>query len=302
MISPLYTPDLYPGGVFYRRDLPCIFALPPSNGSGISKREFLYRFDPCYPDFYPCRYIGYWPWFPAYAHPDLARICTKSCSRHECFRCNTALFFSPDPSLSNRNLGYTVDHQLGIGRFTWCIFWRTEYQPLYTPQQVETAFRTINRCNDGIQINHLDIAFNKLIDAKCLAQGTQYTYVDRSIDMKNYIEMYQHLENRIAQLGGEIPLPMGGFARLHKKAMDEGALSRKVKELIALAISITVGCDGCIAYHTHDAVDAGASRQELLETIAVGVLMGGGPGSIYAAQALDALDQFLPNSNGQDKV
>jgi AhpD family alkylhydroperoxidase len=120
--------------------------------------------------------------------------------------------------------------------------------------------------------------------------------------MTDYIALHQHLEGRLAQLGREIPLPMGGFARLHKKAIEDGALNRKVKELMALAISIVVGCEGCIAYHTHDAVQAGATRGELLETIAVGVMMGGGPGSIYAAQALEALDQFLPNSNGQDKV
>ncbi len=58
--------------------------------------------------------------------------------------------------------------------------------------------------------------------------------------------------------------------------------------------SIAIGCDGCIAYHTHDAVAAGATRPELIETIGVGVLMGGGPGSIYAVHALDAVDQFLP--------
>ena len=63
--------------------------------------------------------------------------------------------------------------------------------------------------------------------------------------------------------------------------------------MMALAISIVVGCEGCIAYHVHDAVAAGASRPELLETIGVGILMGGGPGSIYAAHALDAVEQFL---------
>ena len=118
--------------------------------------------------------------------------------------------------------------------------------------------------------------------------------------MKDYIDLHQHLEGRLAQLGREIPLPMGGFPRLHKKAMDDDALSRKVKELMALAISIVVGCEGCIAYHTHDAVQAGATRGELLETIAVGLMMGGGPGSIYAAHALDALEQFLPDSNSQE--
>ena len=93
-------------------------------------------------------------------------------------------------------------------------------------------------------------------------------------------------------------MQMGGFARLHKKAVADGALSRKVKEMMALAISIAVGCEGCIAYHTHDSVEAGASREELLETIGIGVMMAGGPGTIYAVHALDAVDQFLGQSNG----
>jgi AhpD family alkylhydroperoxidase len=110
----------------------------------------------------------------------------------------------------------------------------------------------------------------------------------------NYLELRNHLEERLAQFGRELPGPMTGFARLHKKAVEDGALSAKVKELMALAISIAVGCEGCIAYHVHDAVKAGATRAELLETIGVGLLMGGGPGSIYAAYALEAVEQFLP--------
>jgi AhpD family alkylhydroperoxidase len=110
----------------------------------------------------------------------------------------------------------------------------------------------------------------------------------------DYIAYHKHLEERLAQLGQEIPGPMSGFARLHKKAVEEGALSNKVKELMALAISIVVHCEGCIAYHVHDAVAAGATRQELMETIGVGLMMGGGPGSIYAAHAMDAIEQFLP--------
>jgi len=109
----------------------------------------------------------------------------------------------------------------------------------------------------------------------------------------NYVDYRKHLEERLTQLGRELPGPMTGFARLHKKAVENGALSAKVKELMALAVSIAVGCEGCIAYHTHDAIKAGATRAELLETIGVGLLMGGGPGSIYAAHALDAVEQFL---------
>ncbi|MEI8132470.1 MAG: carboxymuconolactone decarboxylase family protein [Leptolinea sp.] len=109
----------------------------------------------------------------------------------------------------------------------------------------------------------------------------------------NYIETHKHLEDRLVELGTELPGPMSGFARLHKKAVEEGALSAKTKELMALAIGIVIGCDGCIAYHVHDAVAADATRQEMLETIGVAILMGGGPASMYAAHAMDAVEQFL---------
>ncbi len=109
----------------------------------------------------------------------------------------------------------------------------------------------------------------------------------------NYLELRQHLEERLTQFGREMPGPMTGFARLRKKAVEDGALSAKVKEMMALAVSIAIGCEGCIAYHVHDAIKAGATRPELLETIGVGLMMGGGPGSIYTAHALDAVEQFL---------
>lgn len=109
----------------------------------------------------------------------------------------------------------------------------------------------------------------------------------------NYVELHQHLQERLTQFGSEQPGPMAGFSRLHKKSVESGALDSKTKELMALAISIAVRCEGCIAYHTHDAIQAGATRPELLETISVAIMMGGGPASIYAAHAMDAIDQFL---------
>ena len=110
----------------------------------------------------------------------------------------------------------------------------------------------------------------------------------------NYLEYHKHLEERVGKLGRELPGPMSGFARLHKKSVEEGALGARVKELMALAVSIAVRCEGCIAYHVHDAVAAGATRQELLETVGVAVMMGGGPALMYATQAQDAIEQFMP--------
>jgi AhpD family alkylhydroperoxidase len=56
--------------------------------------------------------------------------------------------------------------------------------------------------------------------------------------------------------------------------------------------SIAARCDGCIAYHVHDALKAGATRKEIVETIGVAVLMGGGPATVYGAEAFEALNQF----------
>ena len=118
----------------------------------------------------------------------------------------------------------------------------------------------------------------------------------------NYLQEHQHIVAWLTQLGQELTGPMSGFARPHKKAVEDGALNAKTKEMMALAISIVVGCDGCIAYHVHDAVQAGATRQELLETIGVALLMGGGPGSIYAAHSMDAIEHFLPGMATEEET
>ncbi|MDE3069580.1 MAG: carboxymuconolactone decarboxylase family protein, partial [Acidobacteriota bacterium] len=79
---------------------------------------------------------------------------------------------------------------------------------------------------------------------------------------KNYADIYTNLQELMGRLGVEAPGVMEGFGALHAASTADGALDTKTKELIALAIGITVRCDGCIAYHVHDAVDAGANRQE----------------------------------------
>lgn len=110
--------------------------------------------------------------------------------------------------------------------------------------------------------------------------------------IKNYPQYYQQLQQLMGKLSQELPAPMAGFGQLHQGAMANGSLSTKTKELIALGIAITVRCDGCISYHVHDALQAGATNEEIIETIGVAVLMGGGPAAIYGSEALEALKQF----------
>jgi AhpD family alkylhydroperoxidase len=110
--------------------------------------------------------------------------------------------------------------------------------------------------------------------------------------VKNYPEMAAELNVSIGRLKKGIPETMKGFSALAKAATADGSLDPKTKELIATAIGVAVRCDGCIAFHVKAAEKNGASREEFLETLGMAVYMGGGPSMVYAAQALDAYDQF----------
>ena len=110
--------------------------------------------------------------------------------------------------------------------------------------------------------------------------------------MKNFPEQRKELGGLIKQLGVAIPGTMKSFSALHEASLEPGALDTKTKELIALGIAITVRCNGCITFHVHDAMKAGASKEEIAETVSVAVLMGGGPSVMYGCEALEAVNQF----------
>ncbi|MGZ6369833.1 MAG: carboxymuconolactone decarboxylase family protein [Bdellovibrionota bacterium] len=121
---------------------------------------------------------------------------------------------------------------------------------------------------------------------------------ERSMADSNYPETYRRLQKLAGSLGRQIPGPMGGFGQLHKSSLGDGRLPKKIKELMALGIAINSRCEGCVAYHVHDALRAGAEREEVLETIGVSLMMGGGPALIYGCEALEALEQFEASFKG----
>ncbi len=88
------------------------------------------------------------------------------------------------------------------------------------------------------------------------------------------------------------PDTMKAFGALSAAATASKVLNTKIKELMALAVGIAVHCDGCVAYHTKMAHQHGATREEILETVALAVYMGGGPAAVYGGDAVRAYDQF----------
>lgn len=109
---------------------------------------------------------------------------------------------------------------------------------------------------------------------------------------KDYKSLTRDISAYTAELRKLQPEAMQGFYALSKAASAEGALDKKTKEFIALAIGITQRCDGCIGFHAKALKDLGATREEIAEVAAMSVYMGGGPALMYAADALRAWDQF----------
>lgn len=111
--------------------------------------------------------------------------------------------------------------------------------------------------------------------------------------MKDYPAIVRDISLNLKGLRHDIGDTMQGFSAMAQAASRTGALDKKTKELIALAVGVIAHCDGCIGFHAEALVKLGASRQEIEETLGMAVYMGGGPALMYAADAMGAYDQFL---------
>jgi AhpD family alkylhydroperoxidase len=115
---------------------------------------------------------------------------------------------------------------------------------------------------------------------------------------KDWPQMAADLVPAVRELHKASPGVMRAFREMGAAAHEAGSLDPKTKELLAVAISVTVRCDPCITFHVEGARKHGASREEIAETIGVAVYMGAGPSAMYAAQALEAYDQYTDKAAG----
>lgn len=90
-----------------------------------------------------------------------------------------------------------------------------------------------------------------------------------------------------------------GFTGMHRASMKaEGSMTVRERELVALGIGIATRCVYCIGFHVQGAVRAGATRDDIADTISVATMMGGGPAYMYGVKALEAYDQLYGGAEG----
>lgn len=98
--------------------------------------------------------------------------------------------------------------------------------------------------------------------------------------------------DRLASIGKLMkmkPDTAAAFVKLDQQVFQEGALSTKAKELIAIGVSHATRCPYCIEAHVERAIKAGASDEEIAEAIFVGVALNAGAAFAHSCFAMDRL-------------
>ncbi len=109
---------------------------------------------------------------------------------------------------------------------------------------------------------------------------------------KDWPAIASELSHALREVRTGAPDVMKSFSAMARAALEAKALDTKTKELIALGIAVATRCDACVAFHAEAAVRHGATRDEIMETMGMAIYMGAGPSVMYAAQAVEAYDQF----------
>jgi AhpD family alkylhydroperoxidase len=82
------------------------------------------------------------------------------------------------------------------------------------------------------------------------------------------------------------------FVKMEEATFADRELSKLQKELIAIGISVVINCESCMEWHIKQAIDSGATGNEIIEAIEVGIEMGGGPATVSARFAMNVLEYY----------
>jgi AhpD family alkylhydroperoxidase len=112
--------------------------------------------------------------------------------------------------------------------------------------------------------------------------------------MLDWEEYRQQLLATIQEIGKTAPDVVRGYRTIGDGAAKIGKLDAKTRELISLAVAVTARCDGCITTHVDAAARQGATREEVIEALAVAIQVNAGAALVYSARTLDAFNAKVP--------
>ena len=110
--------------------------------------------------------------------------------------------------------------------------------------------------------------------------------------MLDWNEYRRQLKLGVKEIGQLSPDTLKGYVELGAAGQKQDLLGAKTRELIALAVAVSLRCDGCIAVHTEAALRHGATKDEIAEALGVAVAINAGAALVYSARVMDAVKEY----------
>jgi AhpD family alkylhydroperoxidase len=117
---------------------------------------------------------------------------------------------------------------------------------------------------------------------------------EAKMSMLDWNKYRQQIAAGIAEIAKTAPDLVRGYRMLTTSRAKSGALDAKTRELVALAVAVTVRCDGCIVTHVEEARKHGATADEITDALGVAVMVNAGAALIYSMRTLDAFHSGEP--------
>jgi len=112
---------------------------------------------------------------------------------------------------------------------------------------------------------------------------------------QEFVRFRQQMNKRILEQGN---LGIKRFFSLDGQMYQGGALNEKTKELLGLTASMVLRCDDCVAYHLIQAKEKGVGDDELFETFAIALMVGGSIVIPHLRRAVALLDEMAGPAGG----
>jgi AhpD family alkylhydroperoxidase len=109
------------------------------------------------------------------------------------------------------------------------------------------------------------------------------------MSLQEFREFRERMNQRILDADN---LEIRRFFALDSRVYEDGALPTRTKELLGLVASLVLRCDDCVSYHLVRCAEEGASDAEIMETMAVGLLVGGSIVIPHLRRAVATLDEI----------
>src|ERR1700755_1762835 len=109
--------------------------------------------------------------------------------------------------------------------------------------------------------------------------------------MLDWNDYRKQLAAGVKEIGQLSPDTIKGYMALSAAGQKADLLGAKVRELIALAVAVTLRCDGCITVHTEAAIKQGASKDEIAEALGVAAAINTGAALVYSTRVMDAFKE-----------